>query len=66
MVVTPEPATGESVRFRSAGKNLVEFSDVPDHVRQEARNRNSRVCGYNPHCQTCFRDDDGMTYVDIC
>jgi hypothetical protein len=67
IIIEPALNPGESVTFFS---NLpeapLEFA-IPEHVTQEAFNRGLRVCGYNPHCQTCFCDDEGnKTCVGIC
>jgi hypothetical protein len=67
IVIEPVLASGESITFFSdIPEAPMEFA-IPEHVTQEALKRGLRVCGYNPHCQTCFCDDEGnKTCVGIC
>jgi len=58
---------GQEVTFRGSLPPEAIVAQVPAHVGEEARRRGATVCGYDPHCMTCFCDDDGnMTCVPIC
>lgn len=58
---------GEEVTIQGSLPADAIMAEVPNHNWDDARRRGKEVCGYDPHCMTCFCDDDGnVTCVPYC